>query len=67
MNMSSAECLRQFVSERLTSAAEEIFRVFIQTVVEYEEEIDRQRRLLDAVLKPEVKLQRISMCNSVFY
>ncbi|XP_036953292.1 zinc finger and SCAN domain-containing protein 2-like isoform X1 [Acanthopagrus latus] len=61
MNMSSAECLRQFVSERLTSAAEEIFRVFIQTVVEYEEEIDRQRRLLDAVLKPEVKLQRIKL------
>ena len=49
-----AICLREFVSERLTAAAEEIFRVFKQTVVQYEEEIDRQRRLLDSVWKPEV-------------
>ncbi|XP_038566424.1 WD repeat-containing protein 87-like isoform X3 [Micropterus salmoides] len=59
--MSSVECLREFVNERLTAAAEEIFGVFIKTVVEYEEEIDRQRRLLDIVWKPEVKLHRIEL------
>ncbi|KAM8760718.1 uncharacterized protein AB9X84_008698 [Acanthopagrus schlegelii] len=57
--MSSVECLRDFVSERLTAAAEEIFGVFIKTIVEYEEEISRQRRLLDGVLKPEIKLHRL--------
>ncbi|XP_073321841.1 uncharacterized protein [Pagrus major] len=57
--MSSIVCFREFVNERLTAAAEEIFGVFIKTIVEYEEEIDRQRRLLDIIWKPEIKLQRI--------
>nr|XP_020507906.1 gastrula zinc finger protein XlCGF57.1-like isoform X4 [Labrus bergylta] len=59
--MSSVECLRGFVNERLTAAAEEIFRVFKRTIVEYEEEIDRQRRLLGVVLNPEIKLHRIEL------
>uniref|UniRef100_UPI0037E9B96C zinc finger protein 850-like n=1 Tax=Semicossyphus pulcher TaxID=241346 RepID=UPI0037E9B96C len=59
--MSSVECLREFVSERLTAAAEEIFGVFKRTIVEYEEEIDRQRRLLGLVLNPEIKLKRIEL------
>ncbi len=59
--MSSVECLRQFVSQRLTAAAEEIFGVFKQTIVQYEEEINRQRRLLDIVWKPEIKLLRIGV------
>ncbi|KAM7391223.1 hypothetical protein PAMP_021927 [Pampus punctatissimus] len=57
--MSSVECLREFINQRLTAAAEEIFRFFQKTVVEYEEEISRQRRLLDIVWKPEIKLHRI--------
>ncbi|XP_068998341.1 zinc finger protein 721-like [Embiotoca jacksoni] len=56
--MSSAQYLREFIGERLTAAAEEIFGVFAETIVRYEEEIDRQRRLLDIVLKPEIKLNR---------
>ncbi|XP_034547126.1 zinc finger protein 501-like [Notolabrus celidotus] len=59
--MSSVECLREFVSERLTAAAEEIFGVFKRAVVEYEEEIDRQRRLLDLFLKPQIRLQRTEL------
>ncbi|XP_044065424.1 uncharacterized protein LOC122882270 isoform X5 [Siniperca chuatsi] len=59
--MSSVECLREFVNERLTAAAEEIFGVFRKTIVEYEEEICRQRRLLDIVWKPEIKLHRIEL------
>ncbi|XP_049908175.1 zinc finger protein 664-like [Epinephelus moara] len=54
--MSSVEYLREFVKERLTAAAEEIFGVFKTTIVEYEEEIDRLRRLLDIVWKPELTL-----------
>ncbi|XP_034425395.1 uncharacterized protein LOC117752249 isoform X12 [Hippoglossus hippoglossus] len=57
--------LRAMLTERLTAAAEEILAVFEETVVEYEDrverserEICRQRRLLDAVMKPEVRLHR---------
>ncbi|XP_024116661.1 zinc finger protein 16 [Oryzias melastigma] len=49
--MSSVHSLRVFISERLTSAAEEIFREFEKTIVQYEEEMDRQRRLLDSSWK----------------
>ncbi|XP_041821658.1 zinc finger protein 665-like [Chelmon rostratus] len=59
--MSSVEYLREFVNERLTAAADEIFGVFRKTVVEYEEEIDRQRKLLDMFWKPEIKLHRIEL------
>lgn len=54
--MSSVEHLRDFVNERLTAAAEEIFGVFHRTIVEYEEVIDRQRKLLDVVWKPDIQL-----------
>ncbi|XP_078141504.1 uncharacterized protein LOC139910358 [Centroberyx gerrardi] len=56
--MSTVQCLRTFVNERLTAAAEEILGVFEKTIVVYEEEIERQRRLLDIVWKPEIKLHR---------
>ncbi|XP_040921053.1 putative uncharacterized protein DDB_G0271606 isoform X2 [Toxotes jaculatrix] len=59
--MSSVQYLRDFVTERLTAAAEEIFGVFEKTIFEYEAEVDRQRRLLDIVWKPEVKLHRIEL------
>ncbi|XP_039665843.1 zinc finger protein 3-like isoform X2 [Perca fluviatilis] len=59
--MASVECLREFVTERLTAAAEEIFTAVEKTIVEYEEEIARQRRLLDVVWKPEIKLHRIEL------
>ena len=60
--MSSVEFLKQFVNERLTAAAEEIFRVLeTNVIVQYEEEIDRQRRLLDIAWKPEIKLHRIGV------
>ena len=57
--MSSSESLRELIIERLTAAAEEIFGLFERTVVQYEKEIDRQRRLLDITWKPEIKLHRI--------
>ena len=53
----SSEYLRTFINERLTAAAEEIFGVFTTTIVKYEEEIDRQRKLLDHVLKPQLQLR----------
>ncbi|XP_056136125.1 zinc finger protein 572-like [Lampris incognitus] len=49
--MSRIQMLRLIVQQRLTAAAEEIFGVFEKTVEEYEEEIDRQRRLLVDVFK----------------
>ncbi|XP_034396457.1 zinc finger protein 699-like [Cyclopterus lumpus] len=56
--MSSVENMRTFFLERLTAAAEEIFGVFEKTIFEYQEEVDRQRRLLDIVWKPVIKLHR---------
>uniref|UniRef100_A0A3Q1B5X4 C2H2-type domain-containing protein n=1 Tax=Amphiprion ocellaris TaxID=80972 RepID=A0A3Q1B5X4_AMPOC len=54
--MSSVQNLRELINQRLTAAAEEIFTEFEKTIVQYEEEIDRQRRLLDNMWKPEIKL-----------
>ncbi|XP_039858459.1 zinc finger protein 23-like isoform X2 [Simochromis diagramma] len=56
--MPSAQYLREFINERLTAAAEQIFLEFEKTIVQYEEEIDRQRRLLDITWKPQIKLHR---------
>ncbi|GLD49872.1 zinc finger protein 286A-like isoform X1 [Lates japonicus] len=59
--MSSVQCLKEFINQRLTAAAEEIFRVLEKNVVEYEEVVDRQCRLLDIVLNPEIKLHRTDL------
>ncbi|XP_070404402.1 zinc finger and SCAN domain-containing protein 31 [Nothobranchius furzeri] len=59
--MSSAQSLREFIRERLTAAAAEIFSEFEQTIVRYEEEIDRQRRLLEISWKPQINLHRIEL------
>ncbi len=66
MEMSSAHGFKKFVNERLIAAAEEIFGAFEKTLSVYEEEILRQRRLLDAVLKPEIKLARSGVYNFAF-
>ncbi|XP_038587337.1 zinc finger protein 436-like [Micropterus salmoides] len=64
--LSKTEILRGFIAEKLTTAAQEIFAVVERTVAGYEEEasglrqeIDRQRRQLEAVLQPRVSLCRI--------
>ncbi|XP_008294021.1 zinc finger protein 37-like isoform X1 [Stegastes partitus] len=54
--MSSVRNLRELINERLTAAAEEIFAEFEKTIVQYEEEIDRQRGLLDNIWKPRITL-----------
>ncbi|XP_029690287.1 zinc finger protein 568-like [Takifugu rubripes] len=59
--MSSVECLRTFVVERLTVAAEEIFRVFQQKLDGCEEELDYQRRLVESVWRPQIKLHRTEL------
>ncbi|XP_063317334.1 uncharacterized protein LOC134616396 isoform X2 [Pelmatolapia mariae] len=59
--MPSVQSLREFINERLTAAAEQIFLEFEKTIVQYEEEIDRQRRLLDITWKPQIKLHRTAL------
>lgn len=56
--MSSAEYLKEFVRDRLAAVAEEIFAVFHKSIVELEEELGRHRQLIDATLKPVVKVRR---------
>ncbi|KAI3358271.1 hypothetical protein L3Q82_003268 [Scortum barcoo] len=62
---------KALVKQRLTAAAEEIFVLFERTIAEYEEELsrskeenERQRKLLDAVFKPEVRLHRAELCSA---
>lgn len=57
--MLTIDTLRLFVDQRLTSATDDIFRLFARTISEYEDEvsqakreIDRQRRLLEAAGRP---------------
>ncbi|XP_078126165.1 uncharacterized protein LOC144530458 isoform X1 [Sander vitreus] len=63
--MSKVQMLRASVKQRLTAAAEEIFVLFERTIAEYEEERcrskeenERQRKLLDAVFTPQLRLHR---------
>ncbi|XP_069375093.1 zinc finger protein 708-like [Paralichthys olivaceus] len=60
-----APILREFVTERLAAASREILAAVERTVSGYEEEaagfrleVERQRRQLEALLQPRVKLQR---------
>ncbi|CAG5862839.1 unnamed protein product, partial [Menidia menidia] len=55
--MSSVQHLREFISQRLTAAAEEIFSELEKTIVQYEDEINRQRRLLEVRRKPRIALK----------
>ncbi|XP_061681789.1 zinc finger protein 2-like isoform X2 [Syngnathoides biaculeatus] len=63
--MCKVRVLRTLVKQRLDVAVEEIFELFERTIAEYEEELsrsqeekERQRQLLDALLNPHVRLQR---------
>ncbi|XP_060926835.1 zinc finger protein 232-like isoform X1 [Limanda limanda] len=68
-----APALRAMLTERLTAAGKEILAGLEETVAEYEDrveqserserEIRRQRRLLDAVMQPEVRLHR-AVCHA---
>ncbi|XP_041635205.1 uncharacterized protein LOC121504472 [Cheilinus undulatus] len=65
VKLSKAELLRGIVTEKLTTAAQEIFAAVERTVAGYEEEaaglrqeIDRQRIQLEAVLQPRVSVSR---------
>ncbi|XP_078793846.1 uncharacterized protein LOC144987916 [Oryzias latipes] len=55
--MSSLQSLRELISERLAAAAEEICRLCEGTIVQYEQELCRQRRLLDVIWKPQLQLE----------
>ncbi|XP_035989394.1 uncharacterized protein LOC118561425 isoform X4 [Fundulus heteroclitus] len=55
--MSSVQHLREFIRERLTAAAEEIFSEVEKTIVRYEEDA----RLLESYWRPQIKLPRIDL------
>ncbi|XP_078791140.1 uncharacterized protein LOC144986810 isoform X2 [Oryzias latipes] len=59
--MSSLQSLRELISERLAAAAEEICRLCEGTIVQYEQELCRQRRLLDVIWKPQLQLHHIGL------
>ncbi|XP_035987187.1 zinc finger protein 34 [Fundulus heteroclitus] len=55
--MSPVQHLREFIRERLTAAAEEIFSEVEKTIVRYEEDA----RLLESCWRPQIKLTRIDI------
>ncbi|PWA13928.1 hypothetical protein CCH79_00018109 [Gambusia affinis] len=59
VTMSSVQHLREFIRERLTAAAQEIFTEVEKTIICYEEELDAQRKMMGINWKPEIKLHRI--------
>ncbi|KAF3698186.1 hypothetical protein EXN66_Car013867 [Channa argus] len=68
--LSKAEILRGLITEKLTTAAQEIFAVVERTVAGYEEEVsglkqevDRQKKQMEVVLQPHVSLCRIDVDN----
>ncbi|XP_015254076.1 PREDICTED: zinc finger protein 568-like isoform X2 [Cyprinodon variegatus] len=61
--MSSVQPLREFIRQRLTAAAEEIFAEVEKTIIQYQEEIDRQR-LLDISWRPRISSQRADVPQS---
>ncbi|XP_068578434.1 gastrula zinc finger protein XlCGF52.1-like [Cebidichthys violaceus] len=61
--MSAIQTLRAFVNQRLTAAVEEIFGLLETTISKYEQEIDRQRRLLEEVMEPGVHTNKADARN----
>ncbi|KAM9704835.1 uncharacterized protein ACNS7B_001262 [Menidia menidia] len=59
--MSSFRPWRDFIRQRLTAAGEETFAAFEDKIVQFEEQISHQRRRLDAVLIPDVRVPRIDI------
>ncbi|XP_069375089.1 uncharacterized protein [Paralichthys olivaceus] len=64
-DMSKSDVLRGIITEKLSTAAREILAAVERTVSGYEEEaagfrlqVERQRRQLEALLQPRVKLER---------
>ncbi|XP_024124620.1 zinc finger protein 768 [Oryzias melastigma] len=54
--MCSVQYFRELISDRLTAAAQDIFAEFEKTIIQYEEAMERQRRLLTALRrKPATK------------
>lgn len=63
--MNAAETFRLMVTERLEAVAEEIFLIFRRSVAQYEEEIERQRRLLvSSTCAPHAKVHRTGINTS---
>lgn len=71
--MCQVELLRALLNQRLSAAVDEVFGVVARTIAEYQEELcrskeenERQRQLLDAVLKPHVVLYKEGLLPRVF-
>ena len=69
--MSQLNVFRDFLNERLTTAALEIFAAAEKLFAEFEGEISRSKeestrlqRLLDIVTRPEIKLHRTGSINN---
>ncbi|XP_038153196.1 histone-lysine N-methyltransferase PRDM9-like isoform X9 [Cyprinodon tularosa] len=62
--MSSVQPLREFIRQRLTAAAEEIFSEVEKTIIQYQEEIDRLHELQQNHVGMEEKLLNDQLLNN---
>ncbi|XP_026221045.1 zinc finger protein 572-like [Anabas testudineus] len=54
--MATIQTLRAFVNQRLSAAVEEIFKLLEATISNYEEELRRQRRVLEEVVGTDIHM-----------
>ncbi|XP_024118720.1 zinc finger and SCAN domain-containing protein 2 [Oryzias melastigma] len=64
VKMSSVQSLREFIGERLTAAAEEIFSHVEKTIFKLEEEVESQRRVMDMMMKSHLQLRTTALPQS---
>ncbi|XP_029940608.1 uncharacterized protein LOC115382828 isoform X2 [Salarias fasciatus] len=57
----SLDSVRDLTTQRLTAAAGEIFTEFERTILQYKEEVERQRRLLEIISNPQIRLHRTEL------
>ena len=60
-NVDSPNSVRELMEQRLTAAAAEIYTEFQQTVIQYQDKIQTQQRLLKTTWTPQIQLHRIGM------
>lgn len=57
--MSSVGSFRERLKQRMSAVGDDLCSALEETTVRYEAQIEQQRKMLDVIWKPEVKLYRI--------
>lgn len=61
VKMSSVGSFRERLKQRMSAVGDDLCSALEETTVRYEAQIEQQRKMLDVIWKPEVKLYRIGV------